>query len=163
MSTEDPDAFTRHTHNGKDYYFCSEHCLNKFRSNPAAFLTRGAGDATKDKLQKPVAGGKYTCPMHPEIVQDTFGSCPKCGMALEPMTPTAGASRTEYTCPMHPEVVQDGPGACPKCGMALEPRTIRLEEEEKNPEYDYMRNRFLFGVILTVPLMIIAMRSYNFV
>ena len=40
---------------------------------------------------------------------------------------------------MHPEVVQEGPGSCPKCGMALEPRTVSLEEEEQNPEYEDMR------------------------
>jgi Cu+-exporting ATPase len=97
--------------------------------------------------------------MHPEIVQDGPGACPKCGMALESLTPEVPATRTEYTCPMHPEVVQDGPGSCPKCGMALEPKEITLDEEEENPEYDYMRNRFIFGAVLSVPLVIIAMRE----
>lgn len=64
-----------------------------------------------------------------------------------------------YTCPMHPEVKQENPGTCPKCGMALEPRTVSLDTEDKNPEYDYMRKRFIFGAILTVPLVIIAMRE----
>ncbi len=67
----------------------------------------------------------YTCPMHPEVVQDEPGSCPKCGMFLEareiPVKPDETAS-TEYTCPMHPEVVQSEPGSCPKCGMFLVPR-----------------------------------------
>ena len=66
---------------------------------------------------------------------------------------------TEYTCPMHPEVVQNGPGSCPKCGMALEPRTVSLEQEEQNPEYEDMRKRFMFGLVLTVPLVLIAMRE----
>jgi Cu+-exporting ATPase len=65
----------------------------------------------------------------------------------------------QYTCPMHPEIVQTSPGACPKCGMALEPRTISLDQEEKNPEYDYMRRRFILAAILTVPLVLIAMRE----
>jgi Cu+-exporting ATPase len=60
---------------------------------------------------------------------------------------------------MHPEIVRDGPGSCPKCGMALEPRTVSLAEEEKNPEYDFMRRRFLLAAILTVPLVLIAMRG----
>ncbi len=66
---------------------------------------------------------------------------------------------SEYTCPMHPEVVQDHPGACPKCGMALEPRGVPPEEEEDNREYGDMKKRFIFGAILTVPLVFIAMRE----
>lgn len=114
---------------------------------------------TESKAGQTAAGHKFTCPMHPEIVQDGPGACPKCGMALESLTPEVPATRTEYTCPMHPEVVQDGPGSCPKCGMALEPKEITLDEEEENPEYDYMRNRFIFGAVLSVPLVIIAMRE----
>ena len=55
------------------------------------------------------------------------GTCPKCGMALEPVEVTAPATKTEYTCPMHPEIVRDEPGTCPICGMALEPRTVAAE------------------------------------
>src|SRR6266849_2096491 len=62
----------------------------------------------------------------------------------------------EYTCPMHPEIVRDGPGSCPISGKALEPRTVSLEEEE-NPELVDMTRRFLTGVILTTPLLLIAM------
>jgi len=159
MSTEDPDAFTRYDHEGKDYYFCSERCLEKFKTNPGEFLGKKAGQSTEAMEKKQDSGKQYTCPMHPEIVEGSPGSCPKCGMALEPMTPEVPASRTEYTCPMHPEIVQEGPGSCPKCGMALEPRTISLDEEEKNPEYDYMRKRFIISAILTVPLVFIAMRE----
>lgn len=64
-----------------------------------------------------------------------------------------------YTCPMHPEVEQEGPGNCPQCGMALEPKNASLENEEQNPEYEIMRNRFIIGAILTVPLVFIAMRD----
>jgi len=84
----------------------------------------------------------YTCPMHPEIEQDHPGSCPKCGMALEPKELAIASTQTEYTCPMHPEVVQDHPGSCPKCGMALEPRTVEVEED--NSELDFMTRRFFF-------------------
>jgi len=62
--------------------------------------------------------------MHPEVIQDHPGSCPKCGTAPEPMGAPATATKTEYTCPMHPEVVQDHSGSCPKCGMALEPMGV---------------------------------------
>lgn len=78
-----------------------------------------------------------------------------------PHAPAANANATAqtYTCPMHPEVVQDAPGSCPKCGMALEAQIISLEAEEDNSEYLDMRKRFIFGAILTVPLVLIAMRA----
>jgi len=159
MSTEDPDAFTKYDYEGNNYYFCSDHCLEKFKINPGEFLGKKSGLAAEAMEKKSVIGRQYTCPMHPEIIEGDPGSCPKCGMALEPVTPEVPASRTEYTCPMHPEIVQEGPGSCPKCGMALEPRIISLDAEEKNPEYDYMRKRFILGAILTVPLVLIAMRE----
>jgi hypothetical protein len=73
-------------------------------------------------------GSKYTCPMHPEVISDKPGSCPKCGMTLERMTPTT-QGKTIYTCPMHPEVEKDHPGQCPKCGMMLEPKTVGGADE----------------------------------
>ncbi len=158
MSTEDEQAFSTLEHGGKSYHFCSDHCLAAFKGNPGLFIGSGNGPqppAPKD----PGQGTTYTCPMHPEVEQEGPGPCPKCGMALEPLTPVALASRTEYSCPMHPEIVQDSPGSCPKCGMALESRTISLDDEEENPEYDYMRKRFIFGAILTLPLVVIAMRD----
>jgi Cu+-exporting ATPase len=56
--------------------------------------------------------GTYTCPMHPEVRQQGPGSCPKCGMALEPVVAQA-TTTTEWTCPMHPEIVRSEPGSCP--------------------------------------------------
>ncbi len=98
----------------------------------------------------------HTCPMHPEVRQEGPGSCPKCGMALEPVAPSAPAALIEYTCPMHPEIVRDRPGACPKCGMALEPRTVTAGEDD-NPELRDMSRRFWFAAILTVPVVLLAM------
>ncbi len=72
-------------HGGRTYHFCSEHCLAKFRRNPDEFL--GSEDAAPGP--PPSEGvGIYTCPMHPEVRQEGSGSCPKCGMALEPETPS---------------------------------------------------------------------------
>jgi Cu+-exporting ATPase len=111
----------------------------------------------KGEEKAPALGGAvYTCPMDPEVRQSGPGTCPKCGMALESAEPATPLTRTEWTCPMHPEVVQDGPGSCPKCGMALEPRTFSAEEEE-NPELVSMRRRFWVSVVLTIPLVTIAM------
>ena len=66
-------------HEGTTYYFCSKHCLHSFQADPLRFLAPG-------KAKKPPpAHGTFTCPMHPEIVQEGPGSCPKCGMSLVPM------------------------------------------------------------------------------
>jgi P-type Cu+ transporter len=77
---------TRHRHEfeGRTYYFCSAGCLAKFKAGPKKFLTKGP------KTEAPVAEGTiYTCPMHPQIRQVGPGSCPICGMALEPVIATA--------------------------------------------------------------------------
>jgi len=102
--------------------------------------------------------GTYTCPMHPEVRQQGPGSCPKCGMALEPVV-AQPATTTEWTCPMHPEIVRSEPGSCPICGMALEPRSVTALEE-RNPELDDMTRRFWLSTALTVPSVLLAMGEY---
>ena len=62
----------------------------------------------------------YTCPMHPEVIDEEPGHCPECGMKLL----AAAAPATTYTCPMHPEVVSETPGHCPECGMKLLPAEL---------------------------------------
>ncbi len=85
------------THDGTTYFFCSRHCLEKFRADPGRYTGPQAapeGHACGHAEHAPapaVPGVKYTCPMHPEVIRDGPGTCPKCGMALEPMTPTPGA------------------------------------------------------------------------
>ncbi|MDD3762891.1 MAG: copper-translocating P-type ATPase [Nevskiales bacterium] len=92
--------------------------------------------------------------MHPDVRQDEPGTCPKCGMALEPMAAPA-APKTEWVCPMHPEIVRDEPGSCPICGMALEPRTVTAAEDDS--ELRDMTHRFWWATLFTVPLVVIAM------
>ncbi|MGS1094983.1 heavy metal translocating P-type ATPase [Aquamicrobium terrae] len=74
-------ASARHflRHQGERHYFCSARCLEKFEAEPEKYL----GDRPAPEPMP--AGTQYTCPMHPEIVQDNPGDCPLCGMALEPM------------------------------------------------------------------------------
>ena len=151
MTVKPESAAGSFEHDGTTYTFCSEHCLEKFKADPGAFL----GGKPADPAKPAPKGARYTCPMDPEVVQDHPGACPKCGMALEPMEVTAPSTRTVYTCPMHPEVKQDEPGACPKCGMALEATTVTVEE--KNPELKDMARRFWVALALTVPVFAVAL------
>ncbi len=82
MSVAPETAAGKYDFKGETYYFCSNGCLNKFRQNPAAFLE----EKKEEKLEAASEGTEYTCPMHPEVLQIGPGSCPFCGMALEPKT-----------------------------------------------------------------------------
>ena len=138
---------------GHTYYFCHESCLERFRADPAEFL------APPEPSAAPAvdAGREFICPMDPEVRQIGPGACPKCGMALEPVS-AAPVTKTEWTCPMHPEIVRDEPGSCPICGMALEPRVVTLEE--RNPELDDMTRRFRRSALLTAPILALMISEF---
>ncbi|HEV7275711.1 MAG TPA: heavy metal translocating P-type ATPase [Devosiaceae bacterium] len=95
MSVDRATARWMSKHEGQRYFFCSEGCQKKFEAAPAIYLAaagehRDHGHAHGAAPPAAVPeGAKWTCPMHPEIVRDGPGDCPICGMALEPMTPTA--------------------------------------------------------------------------
>ncbi|HEX6549509.1 MAG TPA: heavy metal translocating P-type ATPase, partial [Gammaproteobacteria bacterium] len=114
-------------YSGKTYYFCCQGCRDKFKASPQQYLsTAGA---------KP---GSAHSQLHQSSVKTANGE--------------------QWTCPMHPEVLQDHPGACPKCGMALE--LLRPgKEAQEDPELRNMTRRFRAGVMLGLPLMLIAMRT----
>jgi P-type Cu+ transporter len=178
MKVDPAKAADTADHNGKTYYFCCKGCATKFRANPDSYLhkpqlvtlgmpsakpalvTLGTGPAPKSTPTPPPADvrAEYVCPMDPEVRQIGPGSCPKCGMALEPDVIAPPATRTEYTCPMHPEIVRSEPGSCPICGMALEPRDILVTEA--NPELDDMTRRFWISVALSAPMLALMVSSF---
>lgn len=94
-------SFYQSSHGGITYFFCSARCQTTFAANPSRYVTQQAGtnhqcchthqdqrDPSPDQPgTESVGGAIYTCPMHPEIRQSHSGSCPKCGMALEPLLP----------------------------------------------------------------------------
>jgi len=181
MTVDPATAKFKYNFKGATYVFCCNGCLQKFQSDPERYLAHPAASphpAPAPLTQISLAGAKltapvarpaapitptacpkdsrtYVCPMCPEVRQAGPGPCPSCGMALEPESPLP-LTRTEYTCPMHPEIIRSEPGSCPICGMALEPRTVTAQEEE-NPELRDMSRRFWISVVLTVPLLGIAM------
>ncbi len=114
MSVDPATAKNHHDHGGKTYYFCGRKCRDKFAADPAAYLE-----------------------------------------AVAPPPPAAPAGAT-WTCPMHPEVNRPGPGSCPLCGMALEPMTP-TGTEDANPELLDMMRRFRVGLVLSLPLLVLAM------
>jgi P-type Cu+ transporter len=180
MNVNPRTANSSHQHRGINYYFCSAGCAEKFKAAPDHYLSAlvpiaaaphthsAAAQHPESESQKTKAEGPrpealdpnpdaraYVCPMCAEVRESKPGACPSCGMALEPETPLA-TTRTEYTCPMHPEIVRSEPGSCPICGMALEPRVVTTAQQD-NPELRDMTRRFWIGVVLTIPLLAIAM------
>lgn len=153
MTVDPQKAAASVEHAGARYFFCSQSCATKFQADPAKYLSpkpaRAPAPLESPKTQKDKA--EYVCPMDPEVHQTGPGSCPKCGMALEPATISAPPTRTDFTCPMHPQISRQEPGNCPICGMTLEPRETTAEEV--NPELVDMTRRFWISVALAVPLL----------
>ena len=81
MSIRPSGAAGAVTHRGRKYHFCSQSCLDRFQTSPETYL--------EPVSAAPPEKAEWTCPMHPEIVRDGPGSCPICGMALEPRTVAA--------------------------------------------------------------------------
>ncbi len=125
---------------------------------------------------------QYICPMHPEIIQDKPGNCPKCGMNLVPVKDTISSSGSHqheadnsdmkktdsnktpqsfqrFTCPMHPQIVQDAPGKCPLCGMTLVPLTKPKDGATHSSHSSGIadfKKRFYVVLALTIPVMLLS-------
>jgi len=94
------------THGGQTYYFCSTHCLEKFRSGGEKYAIKSTG-----KLGAVAAGSLYTCPMHPEVRSNKPGACPKCGMAN-----INGCPHCKATIESDLESPSERPSYCVSCG-----------------------------------------------
>ncbi|MDY0052377.1 MAG: heavy metal translocating P-type ATPase [Aliarcobacter sp.] len=128
MNVSETSKFST-TNDKKEYYFCSQNCLNKFERNPSQYLN-------EEKNHEHLEHNHLDEPHAHEIIKQNI----------------------KYTCPMHPEIIRDKPGDCPKCGMALEPMgVIDKKEEENTDELDYMTKRFWISTVLAIPLFILAM------
>lgn len=165
MRVDEDNPLYHARHEQQDYLFCSQHCMNNFKAEPGRYLkpAQAAKPCCGGQSHNPApqadeqaeAGAIYICPMCEGVRQQGPGSCPKCGMALEPESPLTATAKTQYTCPMHPQVMQDEPGDCPQCGMALEPVTVDVEEDQS--ELIAMSRRFWIGAALAFPVFVIAM------
>ena len=154
---------------GQVFYFCSDHCRQKFLSDsdnrsavhvppheqPGPYRHNGNGSAKHVAIRK--TKPRYICPMCEGVQSDGPGACPKCGMALESTQRNVRTETTVYTCPMHPDIEQARPADCPICGMDLEPKFIDMANEGEEQQYRDMNRRFSLGVVLSVPLLILAM------
>ncbi len=122
------DSKYSYRYKDKEYYFCSKHCLDKFKKSPDEYIKLTQDSYCKDK---------DLC--YIDIQTPDF----------------KGKKEQKYTCPMHPEVVQNHPGSCPKCGMALE--AIMPQADEQNRELTDMSRRFWVSAAFTLPVFILAM------
>ena len=130
MTVDPQNAAGFYEYKGQTYFFCSVGCRERFKADPERFLNHQ--------------------PASPIGIQR--------GPKQQPVATARGSDTVTYTCPMHPEIVRDGPGSCPICGMALEPRVATGEEE--NAELIEMQRRFWLSVVLTLPLLLVAMSEF---
>jgi Cu+-exporting ATPase len=158
MKVDPSKAAASIEHQGATAYFCSNGCAAKFRAAPDKYVQAKLVTLASHLPAKTEPQREYTCPMHPEVKQSGQGSCPKCGMGLEPATVSATAKHTEYTCPMHPQIVCDAPSACPICGMVLESREVTAEES--TPELTDMKRRLWISVALALPILALMVSAF---
>jgi len=95
MEVEPSKAAASVAYQGDTFYFCSQSCAAKFRTAPEKYAQKNRNAAPSQAQTRAELQGEYTCPMHPQIVRDAPGSCPICGMALEPREVTAEEANPE--------------------------------------------------------------------
>jgi Cu+-exporting ATPase len=90
MTVDPAKAKYRAEHAGHSYFFCSTRCRESFSAEPARYISSPRVGIPEADVPTKAGEVLWTCPMHPQIVREQSGSCPICGMMLEPMTPAAG-------------------------------------------------------------------------
>jgi Cu+-exporting ATPase len=187
MTVDTARATAQVVYAGKTYYFCCAGCADKFRAEPAKYLSSNAPTAT-ERVGSVVQFSRA----HIAAVTPALAASHEEIHDARPLA-AKDASRNAYVCPMDPEVREDYPGACPKCGMALEPSlpiapATRVEytcpmhpqivrpgpgscpicgmaleprtviaEQPENPELVSMTRRFWTSVALTIPVLVLGM------
>lgn len=148
-----------HEYEGRGYYFCCDGCRARFAADPDQYLEAkdpvcgmSVQRANARFVAKHEGGRYYFCSAHCE---HRFAATPE--QFLKDMPRVQLPQGTLYTCPMDPEIVQEGPGDCPICGMALEPMGRPPVDAGPNPELIDFNRRFWLGLVLTVPIMVLAM------
>ncbi len=137
MTVEPANAAGNISHGGKDYWFCSKHCLAAFKAEPERYLGGGQGGHTHNAH----AVHDHSAHVHAAPARER--------------APAPLAAGARWTCPMHPEVLRDAPGDCPICGMALVP--LAGTEEQDDTELRDLTRRLWVGVALSIPMVILAM------
>ena len=141
---------THHVDHGPTtFHFCAARCREKFLADPAKYLE---GDGDHHDVPQ---GTVFTCPMDPEVEQVGPGTCPKCGMALEPKGLPELLQTTEWLCRNHPDTPSETPGDCAICGSPLLERTTTTEPVD--PELVDMKRRFGFALLFGAPLVTLVM------
>ncbi len=176
-----PDHQEHQMHGGHEKYYCSMKCEgDKQYDAPGKcpvcnmeLLVVGNGKAESghvhhdhgehvhhDHGDSKKASGTYYCPMRCEgdKTYEQAGDCPECGMHLVKEA-SAVPSGTIYSCSMHPEIKRNKPGSCPICGMELIPEAGDIESEEEKA-YKKMAKKFKVAILLSVPVLFIAMSEY---
>jgi Cu+-exporting ATPase len=122
----------------RTFYFCSEKCHIKFKSDPHFYITKVENAVTLKEPQK--KDGEDSNEVNQPAHVNTF---------------------TIYTCPMHPEIRQNHAGNCPICGMSLEPLLPDLDDADKNPELKNFKHRFWWTLPLTIIVVFLAMFGHQ--
>ena len=121
---------------GKEYFFCSDKCQQKFLETPQKYAAQKEVSCTQCEPIVTNVSHEHLHTHNAEVAED---------------------KDAVYTCPMHPEIRQIGPGTCPKCGMALEPLVSKAQGEESDGELKDMTRRFKISTLLAVPVFLLAM------
>ena len=161
---------------GKRFQFCSAACKAKFVAEPDRFIALAAeraAQAEARRVKDPVCGMEVDLATSPHKAsfegRDYAFCCARCrekfsadpARYLRPATAPPPPEGTWFVCPMDPEVRERKPGACPICGMALEPE-LASAGAGPNPELVDMKRRFVFGLILTIPVFTLEMGGHVF-